>query len=404
MNVSGPEPSSHELSACVVMPSYNNCATLRALVEGALESVGAAIVVNDGCTDGTAELLGGIAAPGLYVVTHSANRGKGAALLSGFRRARELGFTHAISMDTDGQHRPEDLPAMLEAMREHPDAHVVGVRRLSGGGRPLKSRILRAHSNLWVWLETGKWVADTQTGFRVWPLDAVLNLRLKTSKYDFEIESLVKLLWCGVPVETVPVEAGYGPGSKSHFRPLRDFALVFRLNAVLFSESLFVPKPVRKAVHTLGREDGQRERGILAWARRLLHDQTASPSRFASSIGVGVVFGILPIWGFQMAVAFLVAHLLRLSKPLVLVASNISFPGAMPFILYASLILGRLTLRGTFDFSLRPTDMTLQTVWTYAYEYVTGACVLAAAAGAVAGIGAYVLARLAVSLRRGAAS
>ncbi len=129
-------------------------------------------------------------------------------------------------MDGDGQHLAGDLPKFLAMMERDPGTLVVGRRDLSGGGKRLKSRLLRAHSNFWVWVLTGKWVGDSQCGFRAYPLDAILELPLKKQKYDFEIEVLVRALWAGTPIREVPIAVNYVPGSKSHFRPFRDFWLV----------------------------------------------------------------------------------------------------------------------------------------------------------------------------------
>ena len=364
------------------------------MIEQARHHVPDVIVVNDGSTDGTQALLDGFAQDGVHVVTHPSNCGKGTALQTGFARAIQLGFTHAITMDTDGQHASDDLPAFLGAIAAHPDALIVGQRDLVGAGRARKSRVLRAHSNFWVWAETGTWVADTQSGFRAYPLNAVAGIRFKTCNYDFEIESLVALMWRGTPVQPIPVQAKYGPGSESHFRPLQDFALVTRLNASLFFQRLLMPAPLLALIHGQAYADLPLRKRVRAWLRNWVLMSGVSPAILAFSVGIGVLLGILPIWGFQTLAALTMAHLFRLNKPVAIAASNVSFPAAIPFILYGSLVTGRFLLTGTVDLSLAVSGVDSSLAWRYAHAYLLGAVVFGASMGIVAGMSTYVLARL----------
>jgi len=208
------------------------------------------VVVNDGSTDGADKALSAI--PGITVITHERNLGKGAALVSGLRFATHSNYNYAITMDGDGQHLAVDLPKFLEEMENHRDALIVGRRNLIGGSKRLKSRLLRAHSNFWVWVLTQKWVGDSQCGFRAYPLASILELPLKKQKYDFEIEVLVLALWAGTPIREVPIAVNYVPSSKSHFRPFRDFMLV---SALIIS--LLFQKIIQKMPCTCGKETDQ---------------------------------------------------------------------------------------------------------------------------------------------------
>jgi len=302
-------------------------------------------------------------------------------------------------MDADGQHLAEDLPKIVEAVRAQPEKIVIGVRDLSGLKKARKSRILRLNSNFWTWALTGIWLKDTQSGFRAYPLDAVGRLIFDRTKYDFEIEVLVKANWTGVETMEVPVRVVYGPKSQSHFRPFRDFALVFDLNVRLLFLKFFVPAPLLKNRYLQPEEPGDQLRGT----RRFLLDVAAhafrSPARFALSVGLGSFMGNIPIWGFQMAVAFLTARMLRLSGTVSLVASNISFPAAIPFILYGSLLLGRLVFTGELDTSLPHDEINLALVWDTASEYLVGSLVLATLTGLVGTAAAYLLARLTLMIK-----
>ena len=392
------EPVQSPRGVCVVVPSCGNRATIGEALRQALGVVRDVVVVDDGSRDGTADVLAGF--PQVAVVRHEQTQGKGAALASGLARAAELGFRHAITMDADGQHLAADLPKFLAAIGEHPEALVVGVRDLAGAGAPRRSRLLRANSDFWVWVHTGRWVHDTQSGFRAYPLAGILALRLKTRRYDYEVEALVKGLWTGLPVVEVPVAVRYQTGSPSHFRPFRDFVWVTHLNGCLLWQRLLMPASLRRVYHLKSFHQGPKLPRILQVLRGAVFQECGSARRFAACLGVGVFFGILPIWGFQMAAATAVAHRLRLSKPLVVAASNISIPVMIPFILWLSLVVGRFAFTGHLDVTLSQQSLTLATVWRYVVEYVSGAVILATLAGlATAGV-SYLLARAAGALWR----
>lgn len=383
---------------CALLPSYNNAQTLAGVIRAVQAFLPDVLVVNDGSTDGAAEVLKGF--PGIAVVTHPVNQGKGGALAGGFARAQELGFTHAVTIDTDGQHVLAALPAFLEAIARHPQALIIGVRDLAGAGRRRKSRLLRVNSNFWTWVETGRWLRDTQSGFRAYPLAAVRSLILTRRKYDYEIESLVKAMWAGVPVVELPVRVEYGPGSKSHFRPLRDFGLVARLNLSLVAQRLLMPGVLRRVVHQKAFRARPLRQSVPGLLGEAVAREYASPASFGAAVGVGVFFGIAPIWGFQMAAAAVAAHFLRLSKAVALIASNISIPVMIPFILYASLLLGRLVLTGHVDYALRVADLSLAVIGQCLVEYLVGSLLLALLAGALSGLLAYSLARAPDMLRK----
>jgi len=381
---------------CVVVPTFNNRPTLGAVLRGILEAVADVIVVDDGSTDGAAEVLA--KKGGLTVLAHAGNRGKGAALASGLARAAAMGFTHAVTLDADGQHLPADLPRLLAAVEAHPQALVVGVRNLAGAGRRRKSRLLRAHSNFWVWAMTGRWVRDTQSGFRAYPLETIQALVLKRQRYDFEIEVLVKALWAGAPVVEVPIGVHYGPEDRSHFRPVKDFALVSRLSVCLLAQRLLLPRSVRGVIQLKTFREDRPAARLWRAVKDALAQEGPSPGKVAACVGLGVFLGILPIWGFQIAAAVVLAHLLRLSKVMVVAASNISFPAAIPFILYASLLLGIFVWTGRLDGTLRLGEVGRDNIGQYLLEYVIGSVLLAAIAGAAAAAASFVIARFFLGL------
>lgn len=364
------------VATCVVVPTYNNKLTIANVTKEVLNITPDLVVVDDGSSDGTSEVLCSI--PEVVVLTNERNLGKGAALSHGMQFIYDRGYTHVISMDGDGQHRPSDLPKFFEAIKENPGSFVVGNRDLSGRGKRIKSRILRTHSNFWVWTLTGKWIRDSQSGFRAYPLGRTEELLLRTTKYDFEVEILVKGLWAGIPVVEVPVEVDYVAGSRSHFRPFFDFMLVFRLISVLMLHKIFIPNPLLKLMHLKSYNERTNQRRSLRVLLDTVFHECPTARRLALSAGLGAFCGIAPIWGFQMSAAVLAAHKLRLSKAVSLIASNISFPAAIPFIVYASVMLGRLILGGTIDNSIKPDNtQPFAAASVYAAEYIAGSFVLA---------------------------
>jgi len=387
---------------CVVVPAYNDAATVAGVIDAVHRMADDVIVVDDGSTDGTAALLAGIA--GIDVITHERNLGKGAALLAAFERAASRGCTHAITIDADGRHQAADIPKFIEAIRQHPDSIIVGVRDLHGAGARRRTGILRTCSDFWVWAQTGHWIRDARSGFRAYPVGPVLSLALKARQCGFEIESLVKAMWAGVPVRAVDVAAQaadvappHNAGSRPRFRPLRDFAMVSALNFRLLALAL-LPAPILRVMFLREYAKQSRMQRALHIVRHGLGAN--SPGIFAASVGLGVLCGLLPIWGFQTAVAFLAAHKLRLSKVTAFITSNVSFPLAIPLTLYVSVIVGQTVLTGHFDPAISLADLSVSSVWYKAAAYVIGSVIVAVIAGLLATAGSYALAVFLLQERR----
>ena len=219
---------------CVVIPTYNNAGTIADVVHRTLTHCLDVIVVCDGSTDGTLEILQQI--EGITVVSCAKNAGKGYALKQGFKKALEMGFAYAITLDADGQHFPEDIPHMLRANQKHPGALIVGQRKdLDKAERSAGSKFANAFANFWFAIQTGHRLKDTQTGFRLYPLKKLYGLSLLTSRYEAELELLVFASWHGVKLVSTPINVYYPkPEDRvSHFRPYADFSRIFVLNTVL---------------------------------------------------------------------------------------------------------------------------------------------------------------------------
>ena len=207
----------------VVIPLYNHGSTVASVVEKALELHLTVIVVDDGSSDSGADRLRHL--DNVDVQQHPSNRGKGAALVTGFQRAMETS-AWAITLDADGQHDPGDALTLMRAIPETARPIVVGARQgMSDRNVPWTSAFGRKFSNFWIRLSGGPPVSDTQSGFRIYPLPETMDLNVKAGGYQFELEVLVKAHRAGIPVIEAPVRVTYAPGSQrvSHFRPFIDF-------------------------------------------------------------------------------------------------------------------------------------------------------------------------------------
>lgn len=226
------------LKIAVLVPCYNHGLTAGHVVNQARRFF-PVIAVNDGSTDSTAAALS--REKDVECLTFPENLGKAAALKAGFNKARELGFSHAITIDADGQHPVEALPGFANAARANSSAIVVGVRDLKAASAPLHRRVSNTLSSLLFRFETGLPLADTQCGFRVYPLAAIMALPTKADRYAYELELLVRAAWSGIPLVPCPVSVDYSaPTSRlSHFHPVLDFLRAFRVHSRLAGESLF---------------------------------------------------------------------------------------------------------------------------------------------------------------------
>lgn len=222
-----------DLQCCVLIPTYNNDTTLKRVLDEISSYTDNVVVVNDGSTDATAAILQEYSS--FVVINLPENKGKGNALKRGFKEAAKVGYKYAISMDSDGQHFPDDLPVFLNALETRtvgdPELLVIGSRKMDEPGIPQKSSFGNRCSSFWYHVETGVKLQDTQCGYRLYPLDVVNDLTLYTSRFELEIEVIVKAAWKGVEVKNLPVKVLYDPQERvTHFRPFQDVARITLLN------------------------------------------------------------------------------------------------------------------------------------------------------------------------------
>ncbi len=368
------------LKVCVIIPTYNNAATLANVIEEVAQYSGHIIVVNDGATDNTVEIVKQF--PVVQFINYTPNVGKGWALRKAFRYAIDAGYKYAISIDSDGQHFAKDLPAFINKVEEEPNAVIIGARNMGQASVPGGSSFGNKFSNFWFKVETGITSPDTQSGYRLYPLEPLKKMCFITRKYEFEIEVLVRLAWKGVKVISVPVTVYYAPKEEriSHFRPFKDFFRISVLNTVLVLITLLYIKP-RDVIRTLF--SPKKMKNVL---EEHLFNPHHSPQLKAMSVAVGIFMGIVPIWGFQLAVAIFIAILCKLNKPLVIIAANISIPPMIPIIIFLSYKMGAFWMGANamqIDFN---NSITLDSIKNNLIQYIYGSISLAIVAAIAFGL------------------
>lgn len=357
----------HQDVWCVV-PVYNNAGTVRQVVSEALRHLDHVLVVDDGSRDANVrELLRDLP---VEVVCHEQNRGKGRALRTALEHIHAAAGRFMITLDADGQHYPEDIPRLLEALDA--DTVVIGARDEVVGDMPAKSRFGRRFSDFWVWIETGWPVRDTQSGFRAYPVEHLVELSLRCDHYDFEIEVLCRAAWAGLRFVNVSIKVHYPDRAErvTSFRPFMD-NLRFSLTHIRLIGRRLMPWPSRRLVP---RElsPGELFRHPSRVLRRLLREN-ASPRGLAVSAWFGVFLGTLPLIGIHMLTILYVSMRLRLNKMMSLSIQNVCMPPVVPGICIA---FGYFMLRGEVI-----TQATARELWSdpvaRALEWAVGSLVVA---------------------------
>jgi uncharacterized protein (DUF2062 family) len=359
------------------------------------------ILVDDGSTDRTPCVAQQWAAgsPDRITVHHATNQGKAAGILTGFHEAKRRGLTHAITIDTDGQHQPEDLPALKQVASANPDAIVVGARPARIDGYPWSGRVGRAISNALVFLESGLRVRDSQSGMRIYPIASVLALNCRAGRYAFETEVLVRAGWAGIPVIESPISCLYliPSGRVTHFRRGRDTLASAAMHMRLITQSLLPWRPVAR-IHPQAVTNTALRR-LLRWLspRGLAHLASGSETdrrRLAASVGVGLVMATLPLYGIKTALCLALAALLRLHPLAVVGVSSLSTPPIGLLFAAASIFVGHLLLHGSAP--VMPSSWSdTEALGKLALEWIVGSIPTAA----VLGLAGYGLVRAGLLLR-----
>ncbi len=368
----------HSLGICIIIPAYNNSGTLKGVIEDVLTYSNNIIVINDGSTDGFSEAVSGFNP--IEIISFEKNKGKGFALRKGFEYAIKKGYRYAVTIDADGQHFADDIPLFAEKIISHPDSVIIGTRNMEVEGIPGKSSFGNKFSSFWFWVETGIKQPDTQSGFRLYPLNSINAKKWFTTNFEFEIEVIVRLAWSGVNITQVPVKVHYAPEGEriSHFRPVTDFIRISILNTLLVLITFIYIKPRDFTKAALSKS-----------IRQHFYEQISNPKftniNLALSIAFGVFMGIIPIWGYQLIAAIFLAYVLKLNKALVIISANISLPPVIPLILFLSVKTGELVTGMKTGINFH-TSLSFETIKSLFVVYIAGSIVFAILLAIFAGL------------------
>ncbi len=355
----------------IALPTYNNERSLRDVAERCLTTGPAVLVVDDGSAKPAAQSLENL--PVNYL-RHKANQGKGVAIRTALRWAEEHDFSHMVTIDTDGQHDPKDIPDLLEATRRHPMSIILGCRDFENTDVPRGSRFGRWWSNLWVYLTSGERVGDSQSGFRVYPVGPMRQLKMRAHRYSFEVEALVRGAWAGLNIVDVPVGVQYQANGErvSHFRPFMDNLrttgtythLFFRHFAPWPHNVMFGPdarqmilswrhpwQSIKSVHHRVFSKQDKAEMKQLSLRHpirslRHLHVDRTSPKEIGMSAAMGVFIGSWPTVTGHTLLIFFATTRLKLNRAVAFYASNLCAPFWPPFVPALNILLGHYLLRG----------------------------------------------------------
>jgi glycosyltransferase involved in cell wall biosynthesis len=393
MNESSKPTDSVDLT--VVIPVYNHIDTLRDVVERTLEVHPDVIVVDDGSTPPAQTVLDGLS---VTLVRHDQNQGKGAALRTGADEAHKQGKTHMATIDADAQHDPRDLEKLIVALKKNPWSLVIGHRDFSVPNVPLGSKIGRALGNFWIRLQTGQVPGDIQSGFRIYPVCVIRELKTWMRTFAFEVEIVVRAAWADIELVPIPISVNYPPPEEriSHFRVFMDNMKLSFINTHLTMRSVF-PWPHPK----LSQFTKQREKITILHPLRSLKQlltENLTPARLASAAALGVLIGTPPLLFVHMLVTFVLARFLNLNKAAAVSAGNICMPPVVPAL---CIEVGYFMRHGHFF-----TEVTLETLGYQAHErlleWVMGSLVVGPLLAGIVWIITYVMALgVAKSVRKG---
>lgn len=318
-----------KLDVLLVIPLYNHAETVGEVVEKALATGLQVLVVDDGSEDIGLQALKN---KDCRTISLAENKGKGEAIRVGANFAAENNFNAILTLDADGQHNPvESIKLIEEAQRGQWPSIIIGARRMVQTTVPNSSHFGKKFSNFWVRLEAGVDLEDTQSGMRLYPVKELLALDLKKSRYDFEIEVLVKAIWAGVDARSVSVSVHYPPADErvSHFDKVIDNFRLTKLHTSLVIRRL-LPLPHKQLVA----RKKQKEDPLVVknpWQTlKNICSEGSSPFWLAVAVWFGIFFGALPLLACHTVVVIYVAYRFKLNKIASVAASQFCMPPIIP--------------------------------------------------------------------------
>ena len=351
--------SIRQFFAVVLVPTYNHANRLAGVLDGLRQLALPIILIDDGSSDQTPSLIAEWIAENpqveLVCKSHVSNRGKAAALQTGFDAARQLGATHVVTIDSDGQLEPSDVPAMLAASQQNPHAMIVGERPASMPLCPQRCSIGRRLANLAVRAECGLRISDSQCGLRIYPIELVNNVRCAGGRYSAEAEIITRATWVGYEVISIPVRCRYfAPHERvSHYRPWIDTVRQLGVHLRLLSRAV-LPWPQRAIASSQRRHGGDQKswwRRVGSWMNPLrcwreVRACDLGLLEFAAAIAIGVWIGTTPLFGLHAAICVYFAWRLHLHPAAMILGSQVSIPPLGIALAVASTYVGHCVLTG----------------------------------------------------------
>ena len=311
----------------VLVPVYNNAATIEDVVRRCRKQLKNVLVVDDGSDD--LDLPALFADSDITVIRHPENQGKGAAILTALDYLSKRDAEYMVTVDGDGQHYPEDIPVFFPQMGKNDYSLIIGCRDFSGPNITASSRRGRAIANFWMQVETGLKIDDCQSGFRAYPVKYITQLKFMSRHYNFETEALVRAAWAGLELHCVPVRTWYAEPKLriSHFKPWLD---TFRISCVHahFTAWRLLPIPHKKLI----KKDKKEILKLLHPMKFLkyLLKENSTPGGLAAAAAVGTFWAVLPIPGFHSAAILYFAAKLRLNKIMAFNIQHLFMPPLTP--------------------------------------------------------------------------
>lgn len=393
----------------VVIPTFNNAQTIANVITDVKQIISDIIVINDGSTDATSEILRETG--NFQIIELKENRGKGAALQEGFTFANKNNFTHAITYDADGQHLATDLALFLKKIDEEPATLWIGDRTIPVANAIDKLPVIRFGRQIgafWYRLYTGIYIKDTRCGFRVYPLAQINSLECTSRGSDYELEIMISAAWNEINVKSMPIHFLYHPPGKRayHFRPVRDFFRIVKVNSKAAIVRIFLPKHIRKMKGLSLRKK------LKAFLIHELKSNTA-PHYASASLAFGVFMGITPLHGVQVLFVFAIGFLVKMNRPLALLGVSISSAPLLPLWIAAGLGVGKLCipdkyalpfvgiLNGFLSHSIfAKLHMTIHNLATGFVQWFLGSFILAIICGIITYTVTYIICKKMVSTRK----
>jgi len=339
----------------VVIPVYNHGRTVARVALDAFALGYPVIVVDDGSTDQTAEQVARLAGShghcAIEVVRHPRNRGKAAALATGFARAVARGASHVVTIDADGQLDPHDIPKLVQESMGYPRALILGSRPDRIGGQPARCGIGRRYASLGVLAQTGLRIRDTQCGLRAYPLELIGQVACRGARYAFEAEVIARAAWAGFEVREVPVGCRYftHEARVSHWQPWRDSLRQLGVHARLLLRAM-APWPQGRT--TPPPPPTSRLESLARWlnpfrAMREIRAQEIGDLELAAGLALGALIGATPFYGLHTAMSLYTAWRLHLHPAPIVLGSQVSAPPWGLALAGVSIALGHVMLTGS---------------------------------------------------------